>query len=120
MNFYSSNFVGWDILNGSPCMKGCSQISTQAPKSAGAETEVSCRQSEPEIRDFFGAVASTPVLELLSRSQPLGWRRYHLLKVRSLVENVSFKYNNIFFWNFAPHFSPAPELGAAADRAERP
>ncbi len=23
MNFYSSNFVGWDILNGSPCTQYC-------------------------------------------------------------------------------------------------
>ncbi len=31
MNFYSSNFVGWDILNGSPCTKGDSR---KTPKEA--------------------------------------------------------------------------------------
>ncbi len=51
MNFYSSNFVGWDILNGSPCRTPCIHFLITILYTAGFSMDVPSNQhGRPNFR----------------------------------------------------------------------
>ncbi len=52
MNFYSSNFVGWDILNGSPCMCVCT-VFRQVPYVIRSTVTSLCCSLHPSGSTFY-------------------------------------------------------------------